>query len=101
MPVPRSPAPRRSAAIRRRVIVSGRVQGVWFRDSCQREARSLGVAGWVRNRMDGSVEAVFEGDADRVLSMCNWMMHGPPRAHVADIDIIEEPPEGEAGFSVR
>jgi len=91
------PAP----TIRRRVVVSGRVQGVWFRDSCQREARRQAVAGWVRNRMDGSVEAVFEGDADRVLSLCNWMMHGPPRAQVTDIDIAEEEPEGEAGFVVR
>ena len=87
--------------IRRRVVVSGLVQGVWFRDSCQREARRLGVHGWVRNRSDGRVEAVFEGDADEVLSMCNWMQHGPPRAEVVDIDITEEPPESELGFAIR
>ena len=93
--------PETGPVIRRRVVVSGRVQGVWFRDSCQREARRVGVAGWVRNRFDGTVEAVFEGPADPVLAMCNWMMHGPPRAEVVDIDITEEPPEGEAGFGVR
>ena len=87
--------------IRRRVVVSGLVQGVWFRDSCQREARRLGVHGWVRNRSDGRVEAVFEGDPDLVLTMANWMQHGPPRADVATIDITDEEPEGERGFIVR
>lgn len=87
--------------IRRRVLVSGLVQGVWFRDSCQREARRVGVHGWVRNRSDGRVEAVFEGAADDVLTMANWMQHGPPRADVTAIDITEEPPEGELGFIVR
>lgn len=87
--------------IRRRVIVSGLVQGVWFRDSCQREARRLGVHGWVRNRSDGRVEAVFEGDADDVLTMANWMQHGPPRAQVTAIEVAEEPTEGESGFTIR
>lgn len=87
--------------IRRRVVVSGRVQGVWFRDSCRREARRLGVQGWAVNRSDGRVEAVFEGPPDAVLSMVNWAMHGPPRAEVTDLELTEEPPEGEAGFSIR
>jgi acylphosphatase len=87
--------------IRRRVLVSGRVQGVWFRDSCRREAVRNGVAGWVRNREDGRVEAVFEGDPDAVNTLVNWSQHGPPRAQVTGIDVVEEEPGGEAGFGVR
>ncbi|MFN8040607.1 MAG: acylphosphatase [Acidimicrobiales bacterium] len=87
--------------IRRRVLVSGRVQGVWFRDSCQRAARRLGVAGWVRNRHDGRVEAVFEGPADEVLSMVNWCGTGPPHAVVSGVELTEEEPVGEAGFAIR
>lgn len=87
--------------IRRRVTVSGLVQGVWFRDSCRQEARRVGVAGWVTNREDGRVEAVFEGEPDDVLTMANWMQHGPPRAHVVSIEIDEEPPAGATGFIVR
>lgn len=90
-----------AAVIRRRVLVSGRVQGVWFRDSCQREARALGVAGWVRNRWDGRVEAAFEGPPDTVLAMVNWCAHGPPRAEVTHREVLEEEPEGAAGFAVR
>lgn len=89
------------AVIRRRVLVSGRVQGVWFRDSCQREARALGVAGWVHNRWDGRVEAAFEGPPDAVLAMVNWCGQGPPRAEVVGIEVLEEPVEGVVGFSVR
>jgi acylphosphatase len=87
--------------IRRRVLVSGRVQGVWFRDSCRREAVRNGVAGWVRNREDGRVEAVFEGDPDAVNTLVNWSQHGPPRAQVTGIDVVDEEPAGEAGFGVR
>jgi acylphosphatase len=87
--------------IRRRVLVRGRVQGVWFRDSCQREARRLGVHGWVRNLFDGRVEAVFEGDPDAVLTMVNWTQIGPPRAEVVGIEIIDEDPEGITGFRAR
>lgn len=86
--------------IRRRVLVSGLVQGVWFRDSCRTEARRKGVSGWVRNREDGRVEAVFEGGADDVLTLVNWCMHGPPRARVGDVEVIEEDPAGEAGFRI-
>jgi acylphosphatase len=87
--------------IRRRVLVSGRVQGVWFRDSCRREAQRCRVAGWVRNCGDGRVEAVFEGDPDAVNTMVNWTQHGPPRAEVADIDVIDEDPAGVTGFYIR
>lgn len=74
---------------------------MWFRDSCRREARALGVHGWVRNLWDGRVEAVFEGRPDDVLAMVNWAKEGPPRAEVRDIDIAVEEPLGEAGFRVR
>jgi len=87
--------------IRRRVVVSGLVQGVWFRDSCRHEARAGGVAGWVRNCEDGTVEAVFEGDADAVLTVVNWCMSGPPRAQVTNAEVFEEDVVGEAGFRIR
>jgi acylphosphatase len=87
--------------IRRRVLVSGLVQGVWFRDSCREEARRHGVAGWVRNLRDGRVEAVFEGDPDAVNTLCNWCQVGPPRAQVTGVDIVDEEPEGLTGFSIR
>jgi acylphosphatase len=77
------------------------VQGVWFRDSCRREALTRDVAGWVRNRMDGTVEAVFEGPAPAVAEMVAWCRVGPPRADVSGIDVTEEPPEGIVGFRVR
>lgn len=86
--------------IRRRVLVSGRVQGVWFRDTCRREARRHGVSGWVRNLEDGRVEAAFEGDPDAVNTLVNWTMNGPPRAQVTGIDVVDETPRGEAGFRV-
>jgi acylphosphatase len=86
--------------IRRRVVVSGLVQGVWFRDSCREEARRLGIAGWVRNRTDGRVEAVFEGEPDAVNEACNWCQHGPPHAQVVGIEITDEPTEGEVGFRI-
>ena len=87
--------------VRRRVVVTGRVQGVFFRDTCQRVASGLGVQGWVRNRGDGAVELVAEGPADRVAQLVDWCREGPPRAHVAGIDVSDEPPAGERGFRVR
>jgi acylphosphatase len=88
--------------VRRRVIVRGDVQGVFFRDSTQREARSRGVAGWVRNRADGAVEAVFEGPPDAVDAMIEWCRSGPSRAEVEDMDVtMEEDPDGLEGFEVR
>ena len=77
------------------------MQGVWFRDSCRCEALTRDVAGWVRNRMDGTVEAVFEGPAPAVAEMVAWCRMGPPRADVSGIDVTEEPPEGIVGFRVR
>lgn len=87
--------------VRRRVVVHGRVQGVFFRDSCERMARSVGVSGWVRNRNDGAVEAAFEGDADAVDRMVAWARQGPRRAHVERVEVTDEDPVGEHGFRVR
>lgn len=87
--------------LRRRVIVRGRVQGVFFRAECRREAQSLGLAGWVRNRADGTVEAVFEGDAAEVEAMIAWAGHGPSMALVEGVEVFSEAPEGLAGFEVR
>ncbi|WP_205326396.1 acylphosphatase [Glycomyces sp. YM15] len=87
--------------LRRRVVVEGRVQGVFFRAECRREAQSLGLAGWVRNRADGTVEAVFEGTAAQVEAMIAWAGHGPPTAVVAHVGVFAEEPEGLAGFEVR
>lgn len=84
--------------IRVRVVVHGLVQGVWFRDSCTRVARDEGVAGWVRNRADGAVEALFEGRAESVARCVSWCRMGPPRAEVSGIDVSEEPVEGLRGF---
>jgi acylphosphatase len=86
---------------RRRVKASGRVQGVFFRDSVMREAESAGVAGWVRNCGDGSVEAVFEGDDGAVARMVDFVQSGPGRADVDDVEVGEEGPEGLSGFEVR
>ena len=86
---------------RRHVVVKGDVQGVFFRDSTRDRARSRGVAGWVTNRSDGSVEAVFEGDEDAVESMIRFCREGPRQADVRDVDVHEEEPEGLEGFEVR
>jgi acylphosphatase len=86
---------------RRRVVVHGNVQGVFFRDSCRREARQRGVAGWVTNRPDGAVEAVFEGDPDAVAAMVDWCTSGPRGADVDSVDDTSEEPEGLSGFEVR
>jgi acylphosphatase len=90
-----------SDPIRRRVVVHGNVQGVFFRDSCRREARSRGVAGWVSNRRDGAVEAVFEGDADAVAALVDWCSRGPRGAEVASVDESSEEPEGLSAFEIR
>lgn len=87
--------------MRRRVIVSGRVQGVGFRDATVRQARARGVAGWVRNRPDGTVEAVFEGDPEAVAALVSWCEQGPRMALVDRVEAVEEPDEGLAGFGVR
>lgn len=87
--------------VRRRVVVEGRVQGVWFRGATEERARALGLAGWVRNRSDGSVEAVFEGPPAAVDAAVVWCRRGPPAARVAQVAVREETPEGLAGFAVR
>jgi acylphosphatase len=87
--------------IRRRVIVRGRVQGVFFRDTTRRRAAEAGVSGWVTNRADGAVEAVFEGDADAVERMVRFASEGPRGATVAEVEVSEEEPEGLSGFEIR
>lgn len=87
--------------IRRRAVVRGRVQGVFFRDSTRRMAESRGVAGWVGNRSDGAVEAVFEGEPEEVESMLRFCREGPGRAEVERVDVTEEAPEGLSGFAIR
>jgi acylphosphatase len=77
------------------------VQGVWFRESARQRADELGVAGWVRNRPDGTVEAELEGDAESVAVLVSWLDHGPPHAQVDRIDVEERTPVGERGFAVR
>ena len=89
-----------SEVVRRRVVVRGRVQGVWFRQSCADEARLRGVGGWVRNRNDGAVEAVFEGSSAAVTAMVAWCRSGPPLAEVTDVEVTDETPEGAANFRV-
>jgi acylphosphatase len=90
-----------TARVRYRVVVRGYVQGVWFRESCRRHAVDLGLAGWVRNRADGSVEAVFEGPEEDVAKAVAWCRVGPPAAEVAGVEVTEETPTGAPGFSVR
>jgi acylphosphatase len=82
-------------------VVSGRVQGVFFRDTARRRAEAAGVSGWIRNRPDGAVEAVFEGDPEPVEEMVEFSRHGPSRAEVAKVEVIDEEPEGLSGFDVR
>ena len=90
-----------SDVIARRVRVHGRVQGVFFRDSTQREASSRGVAGWVRNCDDGTVEALFEGSPDAVEELVGWARSGPSQASVDRVDVDEADPSGLESFEVR
>jgi acylphosphatase len=87
--------------IRTRVVVSGRVQGVWFRDSCREAARAAGVGGWIRNRADGAVEAEFEGPEADVDRMVQWCRVGPPRARVDRVDVAAIEPTGDTRFQIR
>jgi acylphosphatase len=86
---------------RKRVVVSGRVQGVFFRDTLRRRADAAGVAGWVENRADGAVEAIFEGDAEAVDQLVDFCRRGPSRAEVDSVEVTGEEPEGLTGFDVR
>jgi acylphosphatase len=87
--------------VRYRVLISGRVQGVFFRDTCRRLAASAGVAGWVRNLPDGRVEAVFEGPEEHVRRLVAWAHSGPRLAEVDDVAVQPEPPEGLTAFQVK
>jgi acylphosphatase len=87
--------------VRRRVVVEGRVQGVGFRYAVERAARSREVAGWVRNRPDGTVEAAFEGEREAVESLVRLCREGPRGAEVDGAEVVEEAPEGLEGFEVR
>jgi acylphosphatase len=86
---------------RQRVVVRGFVQGVFFRDTVRRRAQTAGVAGWVRNNWDGSVEAVFEGDAESVARLVQFCRRGPRGARVDLIEVVDEEPEGLAAFEIR
>ncbi|HWG61590.1 MAG TPA: acylphosphatase [Streptosporangiaceae bacterium] len=86
--------------IRYRVLISGQVQGVNFRAACLRMALRHGVTGWVRNRADGTVEAVFEGQPDAVQQMVEWARRGPRLAVVTDVDVRAETPEGLGTFGI-
>ena len=87
--------------IRRRVVVHGRVQGVFFRDTVRRHADRRGVSGWVRNNADGTVEAVLEGEPDAVERLVELCREGPRGAVVDRADVFEEAVEGLAGFAIR
>ena len=86
---------------RAHVFVSGTVQGVYYRATTREQANEHGVDGWVRNLDDGRVEAVFEGPADAVEAMVDWCHEGSPAAHVEDVGVEYDDPEGETGFRVR
>lgn len=87
---------------RAHVFVSGRVQGVYYRDSCRVKAEAVGARGWVRNLRDGRVEAVFEGPEKVVQEMVAWCHLGPPAAQVAGVDASwDEAEEGLAAFEIR
>ena len=91
-----------TAPIARRVVARGRVQGVFFRASTQDEARRAGVAGWVRNRPDGAVEAWLEGPPQAVAAVEDWIRQGgPPRAHVDAVEVAAQPCAGHVDFEVR
>jgi acylphosphatase len=87
--------------VRRRAVVRGRVQGVFFRDSTRGWARAHGVAGWARNCADGSVEVVLEGPMEAVDRVLRFLQTGPRSAEVADVEVTEEQVEGLEGFRIR
>jgi acylphosphatase len=90
-----------SEVVRRRVVVTGHVQGVFFRGTVRREAQRRGLAGWVTNRADGAVEAVFEGEPDAVAALVDFCERGPRGADVRQVEATDEAPEGLAAFDVR
>lgn len=88
-----------SVYVARDVVVHGAVQGVFFRDSCRREAERLGVAGWIRNEPDGTVAGHFEGPREAVEELVGWCHEGPPRARVQRVDVVGSEPQDAAGFA--
>ena len=86
---------------RRRLIIQGRVQGVFFRDTLRRRAESRGVSGWVSNRADGTVEAVLEGRESDIEALLGFCRQGPARAEVERVEVRSEPPEGLTGFKIE
>jgi acylphosphatase len=87
--------------IRRRLVIHGKVQGVFYRDSTRQAARDEGVSGWATNRSDGTVEVVLEGPDAAVESVVGYCRRGPSSADVDSVDVYEETPEGLAGFQIR
>ena len=88
--------------IQAHVLISGRVQGVWFRASTKQKAEQLGVKGWVRNTSDGCVEAVFEGQKELVREIVEWCYHGPPMAKVSNVEVkTQESRDSFDRFSVK
>jgi acylphosphatase len=87
--------------VRRHITISGEVQGVFFRETARRKATEAGVSGWITNRSDGRVEAVFEGPAEAVEELVEFCRTGPTAATVESVDVDSEEPEGLSGFDVR
>jgi len=90
-----------SEQVARRLRIEGRVQGVWFRESMRQEAEALGITGWVRNRMDGSVEAVVQGTAEAVRDITDWARRGPDHAVVERLEEADEAPGAFTAFEKR
>lgn len=88
-----------SEYVARDVVVHGAVQGVFYRDTCRREAERLGVAGWIRNEPDGAVAGHFEGPPDAVEELVRWCHDGPPRARVERVDVLDSEPKDAEGFA--
>lgn len=87
--------------VRKRALVTGRVQGVFFRDTCRRVAEEHGVDGWARNLSDGRVEIVLEGPSEDVDRVIVWAREGTPWAQVSEVEVTDEDVRGESGFSIR
>ncbi|HEY8638823.1 MAG TPA: acylphosphatase [Solirubrobacteraceae bacterium] len=90
-----------SDVVAKRVVVTGSVQGVFFRDTANRRAEACGVTGWIVNRSDGAVEAHIEGPPGGVEGMLEFLREGPPRAQVTDAEVSDAEPEGLTEFEVR
>jgi len=84
-----------------KVRVTGSVQGVFYRAETRNKARSLGIYGWVRNLPGGDVEALFEGEQERIRELISWCRRGPPNARVEEVDVEWIKPEGNKGFNIR